>query len=334
MSAKQTAVVICPGRGTYQKNEFGCLRPFYDTPALNSIDRARLQLGLEPVSALDSAEKYLPARHQAPVNNAALIYATGVCQFQAIDRDRYDIVAVTGNSMGWYTALSCAGVWDFTNGTEMMSTMADLTASCQGVAGDKGGQLIYPLLNAEWQPDAERQAAVAKALTIPGLVRSINYGGYAVLAGTSAAIKQALAELPPVDERFPMQLAGHSAFHSPLMQTASEAALAQFGPERFANPLLPLIDGQGRVWPAGPVDRHAIRQYTFAEQVCGCFDFTKAVQVAVREFAPDVLLLLGPGSALGGAVAQSLIEIDWHGLGSKSDFSALQQSEQPLVVQL
>ena len=80
---KKTAVVICPGRGTYQKNEFGCLKPFYDTALLNQIDRVRAQLGLETVSALDSADKYLPARHQLPVNNAALIYAAGLCQFNA-----------------------------------------------------------------------------------------------------------------------------------------------------------------------------------------------------------------------------------------------------------
>ncbi len=77
--SRKTAVVICPGRGTYQKNEFGCLKPFYDTPLLNQIDRVRASLGLDTVSALDSADKYLPARHQLAVNNAALIYATGLC---------------------------------------------------------------------------------------------------------------------------------------------------------------------------------------------------------------------------------------------------------------
>jgi [acyl-carrier-protein] S-malonyltransferase len=36
---------------------------------------------------------------------------------------------------------------------------------------------------------------------------------------------------------------------------------------------------------------------------------------------------------LGGAVAQSLIAIDWRGLASKSDFTAL-QSDNPLVLAL
>lgn len=332
--SRKTAVVICPGRGTYQKNEFGCLKPFYDTPLLNQIDRVRAALGLETVSALDSADKYLPARHQLAVNNAALIYATGLCQFSAINPDEYEVVAVTGNSMGWYTALSCAGVWDADIGTQIMSTMAELTANCPGIGGDTGGQLIYPVLNEQWQPDATRLAAVAEVLKLPGMYRSIQYGGYAVLAGTTPAVKQALLMLPPVDERFPMQLAGHSAFHSPLMQEASNQALARFNAECFANPRLPLIDGQGHVWPDLPVDAESLRRYTFQTQVSSGYDFKTAVQVAVREFAPDALLLLGPGTALGGAVAQSLIEINWHGLASKADFTALQASEQPYLIQL
>ena len=331
---RKTALVICPGRGTYQKNEFGCLQAFYDMPVLNHIDRVRASLGLETVSALDSADKYLPARHQLPVNNAALIYAAGVCQFHALDPAQYEVVAVTGNSMGWYTALSCAGVWDLDVGTEIMSTMADLTANCQGIAGDAGGQLIYPVLNDNWQPDAGRLFAVQAALQIPGLYRSIQYGGYAVLAGTSVAVKQAMAQLPPVDERFPLQLAGHSAFHSPLMQQASDQALARFAADCFQQPKLPLIDGQGHIWPNLPVNPELLRYYTLQSQVSSDYDFKTAVQVAVREFAPDVLLLLGPGSALGGAVAQSLIEINWHGLRSKADFSALQASESPFLLQL
>ncbi len=74
--------------------------------------------------------------------------------------------------------------------------------------------------------------------------------------------------------------------------------------------------------------------YACQSQVSSDYDFKTAVQVAVREFAPDQLILLGPGTALGGAVAQSLIEINWHGLSSKADFTALQASDSPFLLQL
>lgn len=326
---KPTALVLCPGRGTYQKAEFGCLRPFYHSETLSLIDKKRQALNLPTVSELDGAERYLPALHQQPANNAALIYAAGLSQFAAINRNDYELVAVSGNSMGWYTALSCAGVWDPGLGTEVVSTMAQLTA------GAAGKQFIYPLLDADWRLDPEKQANVAAQLQqqAPDLYRSIQYGGYAVLAGTDQAVSNAMAALPTLDERFPLLLQGHAAFHSPLMQQASLAALSKFQPEHWQQPNLPLIDGAGRIWPAGHNNMNELQQYTFGTQVSSCYNFTLAVQLAVKEFAPDQIILLGPGQNLGGAVAQSLIEIGWRGLRSKQDFVDLQQSATPFLIE-
>lgn len=324
---KKTAVVLCPGRGTYQKTELGSLAAYYQNPLLGQIDGVRKALGLATVSELDQAERYLHALHQLPSNNAALIYAAGLLQFQGIDRDEYDIVAVSGNSMGWYTTLSCAGVWDAEIGSEIVSGMASLTATAAGQ------QFIYPLLDEQWRVDPEKVAAVAKQLEMPDLFNSIQYGGYAVLAGSNAAVQTAMAALPPLDQRFPLLLQGHAAFHSPLMQEASTQALARWHTGVFANPQLPMIDGEGRIWPAAPVQKSALHNYTFGTQVSACYDFKKAVQVAVREFAPDRVILLGPGQNLGGAVAQSLIEIGWQGLHSKQDFTDLQQSAEPFLLE-
>lgn len=335
---KQTAVVICPGRGTYQKSELGCLSPFYGAATLTAIDGQRLKMGLATVTELDKAGLYLTAQHQKAENNAALIYAAGLAQFQALQsgfagaaafKEQYDIVAVTGNSMGWYTALSCAGVWDTSFGTEVVSGMAQLTAQA------KGQQFIYPLLDENWRLDPAKDIAVKQQLALhPGeLWLSIQYGGYAVLAGTQAAVASAMKNLPPLDGRFPLLLHGHAAFHSPLMQQASMQALAQFSQQHFLRPQLPLIDGTGRIWHQGAVDTEALWQYTFNTQVAGCYHFSKAVQVAVKEFAPDKVILLGPGQNLGGAVAQSLIEIGYAGLQNKQDFVALQQSYSPLLIE-
>ena len=47
----------------------------------------------------------------------------------------------------------------------------------------------------------------------------------------------------------------------------------------------------------------------------------------MKEYAPDRIILLGPGDTLGGAIAQALIAIDWRGLGSKADFQAMQAAD-------
>ena len=62
-------------------------------------------------------------------------------------------------------------------------------------------------------------------------------------------------------------------------------------------------------------------------------DFTRAIEVAAREFAPDLFIITGPGTTLGGAVAQSLILADWKGMDSKDAFKA-RQADSPLLISM
>jgi [acyl-carrier-protein] S-malonyltransferase len=69
------------------------------------LDAYRARLGQPTISALDGADKYSPSLHMPGDNASLLIYACALADFAAIDRDRFEVVAVTGNSMGWYLAL-------------------------------------------------------------------------------------------------------------------------------------------------------------------------------------------------------------------------------------
>ncbi|HEY2481196.1 MAG TPA: hypothetical protein VGI30_03210, partial [Caulobacteraceae bacterium] len=90
-------------------------------------------------------------------------------------------------------------------------------------------------------------------------------------------------------------------------------------------------DGAGRIWRPHATEPAALWNYTLGEQVVATYDFTSAIRVAVREFAPDRLIVLGPGETLGSAVAQSLIAARWRGLDSKAAFSAAQDADAPLL---
>jgi len=73
--------------------------------------------------------------------------------------------------------------------------------------------------------------------------------------------------------------------------------------------------------------------YTLGHQVVETYDFTKAVSIGVKEFAPDKIILLGPGTVLGGSIAQILIECGWLGLKNKEDFVSLQK-ENPYLLSM
>ena len=66
-------------------------------------------------------------------------------------------------------------------------------------------------------------------------------------------------------------------------------------------------------------------------QVTETYDFTRAIQTAAREFAPDLFIVTGPGGTLGGAVAQSLTLANWQGMDSKAAFQSAQASDPFLI---
>lgn len=332
---KKKALVICPGRGTYNKDELGYLKRFHaDRKGLiTGIDAYREKQGQTTVSALDGKESFSLSEHSRGDNASPLIYACAYADFLSIDRDKYDIAAVTGNSMGWYITLACAGAASNDNALHIVNTMGTLMQ-------EKliGGQLIYSLVDENWKPIDGRREEMAKLMeevnTQAGceVYTSIELGGMLVFGGNAAALAALEKALKP-EGRFPMRIQNHAAFHTPLMHPIAEHAQGIMDDGLFQRPSLPLVDGRGHVWTPYSTDAHEIWRYTLGHQVHQYYDFTKAVQVGVKEFAPDCVIILGPGTTLGGAVAQSLIGIGWQGWRSKDDFAA-RQKETPYILSM
>jgi hypothetical protein len=99
----------------------------------------------------------------------------------------------------------------------------------------------------------------------------------------------------------------------------------------FKNPSIPLVDGRGKIWSPFSTDIQALYRYTLGDQVTQSYDFTSAVTVAIKEFCPDKLVLLGPGNTLGGAIGQILIQNNWQNLNSKKAFLERQNNDPYLV---
>jgi acyl transferase domain-containing protein len=328
-----TAVLICPGRGTYNKAELGTLaRSFPDPDLLARFDAARVAKGGDSLSVLDSATRYSAAKHGRGDAVSGLIYAASLGDALSL-ADEIEVVAVTGNSMGWYTALACGGAVSPEDGFEITTTMG---AKMQD--GGAGGQLIYPHMREDWVPDAHAKAdllaQVAEIAARPDhtLSLSIDLGGMLVLAGNEAGLAAFEAAVPRLD-RFPMRLPGHAGFHSQLVAPVSDSALASFSADMFHQPKLPMIDGRGQIWWPHATNLSALHRYTFGHQVTQPYDFTRAITVAAQEFAPDLFIVTGPGTTMGGAVGQSLVTAAWCGMGSKADFQA-QQAADPLLISM
>jgi acyl transferase domain-containing protein len=331
----KTAVVICPGRGTYNKDELGYLaRHFPDPRLMDDFNKARTDAEQDALTSLDGTDRFSAAKHTRGDNASGLIYAATLGDHLSIDRDKIDIVAVTGNSMGWYSALACGGAATPQAGFEISNTMGTLMQQAL-----IGGQLIYPFVGDDWAQDMARKAALLDTVAGIGarkdhvLSLSIDLGGMLVLAGNDAGLDAFEASVPRLQGRFPMRLPNHAAFHTQLQEPVAEEGRAHLSRDLIGKPKLPLIDGRGAIWWPHASDTDALYDYTLGAQVTQTYDFTRAITVAAREFAPDLFIITGPGTTLGGAVAQSLILSNWQGLCTKSDFQS-RQADAPFLISM
>jgi malonyl CoA-acyl carrier protein transacylase len=332
---KLSALIVCPGRGTYGKAELGYLKRLHGErkELIESFDALRAERGQPTISELDGADRFSPALHTRGDIASPLIFASSYADFLAIDRSRFDIAAVTGNSMGWYTTLAVAGAVSAENGFRIIDAMGE-----NSQAGEAGGQVLLTLVDEDWREiPGLREQVLALVRSIgerPGhaLHLSIELGGMLVLAGNEQGLAALLAEAPPTPTRDPLRLVNHGPFHTPLMQGSSKRALAQLPASWFGSPASPMIDGRGHIWRRFASSPEALHTYTFVTQILESYDFTRSLQVAVKEYAPDRIILLGPGDTLGGAIAQALIAIQWRGLRSKADFQEMQSSSEPYLL--
>lgn len=330
ISQKRRAVVICPGRGTYNKEELGYLQRLHadKTEIVSVVDQYRQSKGQISIKELDGMAQFNMRQHTSGENASALIYACALADFQSIDRNEYDIVAVTGNSMGWYIALAVAGALDAQASIELINTMGSMMTD-----GLVGGQMIYPITDDQWRENGETVTQIKQWLVEVNQVKtsevyiSIYLGGYLVFGGNKSGLKALEQKLPIVQDRYPMNLFNHAAFHTPLLNDISLKAKSLLSTELFESPKIPLIDGLGQIWQPYSCDTNKLYDYTLGTQVTDAYNFSKAIEVAIKEYAPDKLIILGPGATLGGAVAQCLIKHNWLGLSEKSDFIAKQKAD-------
>ncbi len=329
----RTAVVICPGRGTYNKPELGYLHRHHadKMPMFQRFDALRAEAGQEGVTVLDGAARFAVSTYSRGDVASPLIYAAALADAQSL-ADDIEVVAVTGNSMGWYIALAAAGALSAENGFRVVNTMGALMQDHL-----IGGQLVYPFTDDSWVDSAHQKQALLQdvsdinAVEGQNLALSIDLGGMLVLAGNEAGLAAFEASHPTVHDRFPMRLPNHAAFHTSLQAPIAAEGRARLKPDLFGQPRHPMIDGRGKIWWPGATDTEALWDYTLGHQVTEPYDFTHAIQTAAREFAPDLFIVTGPGATLGGAVAQSLTMAGWSGMADKASFAARQEGS-PLLV--
>jgi len=244
-------------------------------------------------------------------------------------RRDHDIVAVLGHGAGWFAALAVAGVLSMDDARLVVRELVEQPRP-------DGGQLIYPLTDAAWRPDGRLRSEVDAALAEAGDEASeqLDLGAYSLLGGSRAGIEALLARLPAMNRGgrdYPLHLPLRSVLHTPMAIAIVERLRARTHEIAWQVPQLTLIDGRGMRHTPWSADPAGLGAYSVGPQLSETHHVASAVRVALREYAPDLVVIPGNGGTLAAVCGQLVVAEGYRGIGSRAAFVEVQR-RRPIVL--
>ena len=208
-----------------------------------------------------------------------------------------------GLSLGEYSALECAGVFDAKTAVELTAFRGK--AMAEAASGHDCGMTAVMMLD---RGTLQRCCEQASAL---GVVQICYYNcpGQLVISGNIEAIQEACEKLKAVGAKRALPLKVGGAFHSPLMQPAKDELEAAIKSTEIHAPKCPVyqnVDGKPHTEPA-EIKENLIAQLTSSVR------WTQCVQNMIADGADD-FTECGPGKALQGMIGRIDKGVSAHGI--------------------
>jgi [acyl-carrier-protein] S-malonyltransferase len=216
---------------------------------------------------------------------------------------------VAGHSLGEYTALLAAGVFDFPTAVRL--------ARERGRLMHEAGQKRPGAMSAIMGLDEAKLAEVCKASDT--VMANINSPGQIVISGAAENIKQAMemATAAGASRAVPLQVSG--AFHSPLMQPAVEGMIKYLDAATFKKPAVPVI---GNV-TALPLASGEDVKTELRKQLTSPVQWIRTIEYMAKQ-GVTAFIEIGPGRVLAGLIKRINKEAATQNLGDLNAIKALQ----------
>lgn len=299
---------VFPGQGS---QSVGMGRELYDNvPSAKAVfDAADAALGI-PLTTLifegpeDDLKQTINAQPALVTAAWAVLEAA-----RALAGDRLPAPAfLAGHSLGEYTALAVAGVFDFPTAVKL--------ARERGRLMHEAGQITPGAMAAVLGLDQDKLAAVCEGSGT--VMANVNCPGQIVISGPADGIKQAieLATAAGAKRALPLQVSG--AFHSPLMKPAVEGMTQYLEATAFSSPSIPVVAN----CTGGPMtDVEAVKK-ELRDQLTSPVQWIKTVEYMVGQ-GVDTIIEIGPGKVLTGLVSRINKDITTLNLGDLEAIKAL-----------
>jgi len=299
--------IVFPGQGTQQP---GMGAPWCDHPAWHVIDDAEAALG-EPLAhlVLEAGPEELARTREAQL----AVLLTSLVAWEAV-RDQVPApVSFAGHSLGQVTALIAAGVLPLDAGIRFAARRAELTQA----AADANPGCMAALLGATVEQAEQACAAAPEACW----VANDNAPGQVVIAGTPAGVEagSARAKELGVKRATPLNVGG--AFHTPLMDAAAEALVAELAGVRFGAPSAPVISNHdGRPYDDADGWRERLPQHLRVPVRW------RTSMEAMAALGATSLLEVGHGSMIAGLAKRTIPDIGVRNIATPDDIHAFAEA--------
>ena len=203
--------------------------------------------------------------------------------------------AAAGLSLGEYSALCAAGVWD--------TPTAIRLAAFRGSAMTEAAKGIDSAMMAILALDREKLQSACDRASSLGVVSIANYNcpGQLVIAGERAAVEQAAAYAKELGARRAMPLKTSGPFHTKLLEPASRALHSYFQTISFGEPRFPvLFNCLGDVKGEGDTVQALLER-----QVMSSVYMEDSIR-RMGKMGVDIFVEIGPGKVLSGFVKKTL----------------------------
>jgi [acyl-carrier-protein] S-malonyltransferase len=237
-----------------------------------------------------------------------LIYTLSMAAYEVLKTNGILPNAVAGFSLGECSALTAAGAMTLETG---LTVIKERAAAMQRAAENASGAM-YAILGAE-QSDIEAICASTEGYVIP-----VNYNcpGQIVIAGEASSAENAAKALSQNGAKA-IKLAVNSAFHSAMMQTASEEFFDKIKDFRFDAPTVPVYsNATGGLLTTSNTPEYLKTQMTspvrFIDEMA-----------AMNADGYTRFLELGPGKTLCGFIRKTLKGAEFANVEDKKTFESL-----------
>jgi len=299
---------VFPGQGS---QSVGMCRDLYDNvkSARAAFEQADKALGFS-ISRLcfEGPEEELRQTINA---QPALVTAGYACLEAAREISGNKLAApafLAGHSLGEYTALAVAAVFDFSTAVRL--------ARERGRLMHEAGQKRRGAMSAIIGLDETKLAEVCKKSDT--VMANINSPGQIVISGAAENVTKAMemATAAGASRAIPLQVSG--AFHSPLMQPAVEGMIKYLDATTFKKPSIPVI---GNV-TALPLTKPEEVKTELRKQLTSPVQWQRTIEYMVKQ-GVTTFIEIGPGRVLTGLIKRINKEVVTQNIGDLASIKNL-----------